>query len=110
MGIEMFWTNLNKRRHIMTTWPVHPNKGDFDENFWGHNWRVLVSSQGCEFIVNAEHEQAAIDYVIDWCEDNAPGLLMDREEEAEEEFLDDYICGGNHGRYLSTFNVNIEEI
>lgn len=84
----------------------YPNKEDFDSKFWNHNYKILVSAQGIEFYVNADCEQEALDYVIDDCEENMPGLLW----EDEPEFPDDYICGGNHGRYLSTHNIHIEEI
>jgi|APSaa5957512622_1039677.scaffolds.fasta_scaffold127795_2 hypothetical protein len=90
--------------------PIYPNKDDYDENFWGKNYRVLVSTQGIEFLVNANHEGDAIDEVIDYCEEYLPGLLWTREEEMEEEFIDEYICGGNHGRYFSTYNIHIEEV
>lgn len=89
---------------------IYPNKADYDEKFWKHNYKILLTEQGIEFIVNADCEQDAIDYVIDECEENHPGLIMSREEEEEEDFLDDYISGGNHGRYLNTFYIHIEEI
>ena len=88
----------------------YPNKEDYEEQFWNHNYKVQVSMQGMEFIVNADCEQDAIDYIIDDCEENYPGLLWSREEEQEQEYLEEYICGGNHGRYLSTHNIHIEEI
>ena len=88
----------------------YPNKEDYEEQFWNHNYKVQVSMQGMEFIVNADCEQDAIDYIIDDCEENYPGLLWSREEEEEQEYLEEYICGGNHGRYLSTHNIHIEEI
>ena len=88
----------------------YPNKDDYEEKFWRHNYRILVSMQGIEFIVNADNEQDAIDYIIDDCEENYPGLLWSREEEEEQEYLEEYICGWNHGRYLSTHNIHIEEI
>jgi hypothetical protein len=92
-------------------YPIHyPNKNDYDEHFWKHNYMVLLTSQGIEFIVNADHEGDAIDYVIDYCEENLPGLIMSREEEEEEEYLEEYICGGNHGVYLNTYNIRIEEV
>lgn len=90
--------------------PIYPNKDDFDAHFWKHDYRVLVSSQGIEFIVNADCEQDAIDYVIDYCEKHSSGLIMSRDDEEKEEYLDDYISGGNHGRYLNTTNVHIERI
>ena len=89
---------------------TYPNKDDYDEHFWKNNYEILVSAQGHKFRVNADCSQDAIDEVIDCCEDHFPGLLMSREEEAEGEYLDDYICGGNHGRYFSTYNIHIEKL
>ena len=88
----------------------YPNKDDFEEKFWKRNYRVLLTDQAIEFFVNADNEQEAIDYIIDFCEENLPGLLFDRDEEEEEEFLEEYICGGNHSRYLNTLNIHIKEI
>ena len=85
------------------------NKDDYDEQFWCNNYKITVSSQGIIYIVNADCAQDAIDIVIDHCEKEAPGLLWSRDEENEWE-MDDYICGGNHCRYLSTHNVRIEQI
>lgn len=88
----------------------YPNKDDFDEKFWKHNYKVLLTAQGIEYHVNAANEQDALDFVIDYCEEHHPGLLMTREEQEEEEYLEDYICGGNHGLYLNTHHVFIEEL
>ena len=85
-----------------------PNMDDWTESFWKHDYLILVTSQGIPFAVNADHEQDAIDYIIDYCTEHLPGLIMSREEEAEEEFLEDYIQGGNEGLYFNTFNIHIE--
>jgi hypothetical protein len=94
------------------TMAYYPNENDWSENFWKNNYRILVSAQGIEFFVNADNEQEALDYIIDYCEDNLPGLLWDDEDldEMNEEEKDKYICGGNHGRYLSTHNIHIETV
>lgn len=88
----------------------YPNKDDYLESFWIHNYKILVSAQGIEFCVNAACEQDALDYVIDYCEEFLPGLLWPRKEAVTDEFISEYICGGNHGRYLSTHNIHIEEL
>ena len=88
----------------------YTNKEDFDSKFWDHNYRILVTAQGIEFIVNADNNQDALDYIIDYCEENLPGLLFSRDEENEKEFLDEYVCGGNKGLYLNTHHIHIEEI
>ena len=86
----------------------YPNKDDWEQQFWKNNYQVFLTSQGIRFHVNADHEQDALDYVIDYCEKHLPGLLFSREEELEEEYLNEYFCGGNHGRYLNTLNIHIE--
>ena len=86
----------------------YPNRDDWQEQFWKNNYQVFLTSQGIRFHVNADHEQDALDYVIDYCEEHLPGLIMSREEEIEEEYLDEYLCGGNHSRYLNTLNIHIE--
>jgi len=87
-----------------------PNKEDWIHSFWKHDYLILLTSQGIPFAVNADNEQDAMDYIIDYCQRELSGLLMSREEEAEEEYLEDYIRGGNEGLVLNTFNVHIEII
>lgn len=84
------------------------NLDDWNAGFWNNNYAINIDS--IEFIANANSAQDAIDYVIDYCEGFLPGLLMDQNDVDDEEFLDDYICGGNHGRYINSLNVNIEKI
>jgi hypothetical protein len=86
------------------------NPDDYETKFWAHDYRILVSRFGIEYRVNADCAQAAIDELIDWAEENAPGYLFTRAEEAEEEFLDEFLTGGNHGRTLNTLNVRIEKL
>jgi len=90
--------------------PTIINEDDYAEKFWKHDFEVWVGPHSGPYIINADHEQDALDYLIDWAEENAPGLLFDQEEEAEEEFLDDYYCGGNHGRYLSETEISIKTV
>ena len=81
--------------------------------FWDRVYLIQVTAQGISFLVNAHHEDDAIDYLIDHCVEHSPGLVWSRKEETElmrEGILDDYIFGGNEGRYLSTHNVHIEEV
>ena len=88
----------------------YPNKDDYQENFWNNNYRILVTAQGFEFVVNADCEQEAIDYVIDYCEEEFPNLLMSDKEVNSNDFLEDYVQGGNHSRYFNTFNIHIEKL
>lgn len=85
----------------------YPNKEDWDSKFWKNNYRISLGF-GSVFMVNADNEQDALDYVIDYCEDNLPGFIMTEKEESEEDYLDDYVSGGNNGKYLNTFNIHIE--
>ena len=98
----------HKRIAAIETQVYFPNVDDWKEDFWKRDYLITLASQGVPFAVNADNEQAALDYVIDYCEDNLPGLLMSQEEIDEEEYLNDYICGGNHGRYLNTMDISIE--
>jgi hypothetical protein len=87
--------------------PIYPNKDDYDAKFWNFNYKILVTSQGIVFIVNADSAGDAIDYVIDYCQEHLPGLLFTPEEALNEEFIEDYICGGNEGLYFNTSSVEI---
>lgn len=85
------------------------------KSFWSKLYLIQLTSQGIPYVVNANHESDAIDYLIDYCEEHSPGLIMSEEEEArmyEEEpaYLDEFIQGGNHGRYLNTINIRFDEI
>ena len=88
----------------------YPNEDDFDSGFWKHDYLVHLTAQDIIFAVNADNEQEAIDFIIDYCEEKLPGLIMSHEEESEKECIEDYTFGGNHGRYLNTFNIFIEKI
>ena len=88
----------------------YANKDDFEYKFWKRFYIIHVTSQDIMFAVNSDNAQDALDWVIDYCEENIPGLLMEREEEEEEEYLEDYYCGGNSGRYLNSYNIRIEEV
>jgi len=68
-----------------------PNRDDWAEDFWKRNYLVRLTTVGMPFAVNADNEQDALDYVIDYCEEHMPGLLMSHEEEEEEEHLDEFV-------------------
>jgi len=78
-----------------------------DAPFWPHTY--VIGFPLSSYVVNAEHEQAAMDEFIDWAEEHAPGYLMSPEEEPEDE-EGVYIRGGNHGRMLSEDPGFIDEI
>jgi len=89
-----------------------PNPDDLAENFWNHNYLVTVTAHGIKFKVNADSEQDALDYVIDYCEDKMPGLVASYQELRDDDYsddeIDDYYCGGNHSLYLTTHNIHID--
>lgn len=110
---------------------VHfPNLDDFREQFWKRNWAIRLSMAGTLFLVNADSMQDAFDYVIDYCSEHLPGLIMDDEhmqelrqdyrrdnpeidyaadEWADMGYVDGYICGGNASEYLNTHNISAQE-
>ena len=96
----------------------YPNRDDLTKNFWKNNYKIYVTAQGIEFHVNADCEQDAIDYIIDYCADedegNMPGLVADYRELLDdgitENEINDYICGGNKSLYLTTHNIHIEKL
>lgn len=56
------------------------------------------------YIVHADDETEALDAVIDRWEENEsqnPGYFMTAEDEAEEDYPEEYVSGGNHGRRTS---------
>jgi hypothetical protein len=96
----------DKRGNEMKAEVVNPhdlfNDDMGGEPFWKHIY--LLQMQGGNFVINSDNSQEAIDEFIDYCEDNAPGLILsdEEEEEAQEDgSLDDYVQGGNSGRYLN---------
>jgi len=93
----------DKRGNEMKADVVNPNDlfGE-DGPFWKKTY-LLHLSLGGNFVINADSKQDAIDYFIDWAEDNAPGYLFSPEEEAEleDDEREDYIIGGNAGRMLN---------
>ena len=89
------------------------NQDDWDENFWGHYYQVHVSEFNTLY-VNQACERDALDEVIDYCtEKKWEGLFLNQDEVSElgaDGFLEDYVSGGNEGRYLSSLNVHIAEL
>ena len=89
------------------------NQDDWDENFWGHYYKVYVSEFNTLY-VNQSCEQCALDEAIDYCTKQGwDGLFLDEEEQRqldETGFIGDYVSGGNEGRYLSSLSAYIEEI
>ena len=89
------------------------NQDDFDNNFWGKNYEIRLTSCGFSYTINAACLGDAIDELIDYLEVDSPGLLFSREDQAKVEadgFEGDYLNGGNHNRIISTMNYRIFEL
>lgn len=91
------------------------NRDDWDNHFWKHRYIVYVTEQGIPFCVNAEYEQCAIDEIIDFCENNLPGLINTYQElqdsgYSDMEIEDFFTYGGNHGIYLNTSALRFIEV
>jgi hypothetical protein len=70
--------------------------------FWKSTYLIQLSFSN--YIVNADHEQSAIDELIDYLIEYAPGYILSDEEaeEAEEDgSIEDYTQGGNAGNYIN---------
>lgn len=80
-----------------------------ETKFWNHSYRVHLSeySNG-GLLVNANNEQDALDYAIDYAEEqNWMGLFI---ENPTDEEMESHITGGNHGLTLSSENITIEKV
>ena len=76
--------------------------------FWDHSYEVTLSEFSDEIYVNADNEQEALDFAIDYAEEQGwMGLFID---EPTEEDYETQISGGNHGLVLSSDNVFITQI
>lgn len=81
---------------------IYPNRDDWEENFWRNKYLISIGAIGTQrYAVNADNEQDALDYAIDYIVEHFPGCVMSQEEIEEEEYLEEYISGGNEGRYLN---------
>jgi hypothetical protein len=83
-----------------------------EEKFWKHSYRVyLHDTEG--LLINADNEQDALDYAVDYAEEQGwVGLFLD-ETELEEAIADneDIIFAGNHGLALSSSDyIHIKQI
>lgn len=87
--------------------PYYPNRDDWEEDFWGRKYRILVSRTGCEFLVSASCTQDAIDYVIDACVEHFPGLVLTHKQERE--LIDDATNDLLRKRYGDDVPPNLTE-
>ncbi len=85
---------------------TYPNKHDYLENFYGKYWEIELGSFATwKFHINASYEQEAVDFMIDYIEENDPDLLFPSAEKIENE--EEHISGGNHNRVLTFTNDEI---
>ena len=72
---------------------------------WDYQYKVTLTAQGITYLVNADNEQDALDYVMDY---NVAHELTGLYSEFIPEFQEDYIQAGNNGYWFTTYNINIE--
>ena len=73
--------------------------------FWKHNYMVYLTAQGISFLVNADCEQDALDYIMDKIVDlELTGLYSEEQED------DEYTTAGNYGFSFNTHNIMIKEV
>jgi hypothetical protein len=91
---------------------IYTNKEDWNNNFWAHKYLISLPAIGTNhFAVNANSEGDAMDEIIDYCEEKQWYIMTDEDME-DEEYLDEYVQGGNHGIYLNVqwHEVRIETV
>lgn len=86
-----------------------------EEKFWKHSFRVHLHEHDTEgLLINADHEQDALDYAVDYAEKQGwEGLFYSQEEIAEktEQEQENLLFAGNHSRALSSSDyLRIEKI
>jgi len=90
------------------------NVDSYGQGEWEHLFAIYVPY--ALFLVSAQHEGDALDEVIDYWElAGYNGYFLTDEEIQELEqagYLDEYIQGGNHGRYTSftSYEIRIEKV
>jgi len=76
-----------------------------DKSYTSNVFHVQIGvHRSIDAIVFADHEQEALDIIIDYYESKKAGyqgFFFTEQELVEEENLDDYISGGNYGTHLT---------
>ena len=78
-----------------------------DELFWDHIYSVFLGDGFCptEIVVNADSEQDAIDFAIDYAEEQGwRGLWLDYQTDYD---VDEVGYFGNHGLAVSHSDIHI---
>lgn len=85
---------------------LNPENEDWCKTAW-----LVFSNEFCQGCIIWEScEQDAIDTLIDYCEKKGYKGLVSSLDELEEGEEEEYICGGNHGLYLTSNNVYISKL
>jgi hypothetical protein len=80
-----------------------------ESKFWDHSYRVTLQEFDNEgIIVNADNEQDALDYAVDYAEAQGWFGLFDDDDD----YYDDGEClfAGNHGHRIASSHVWIEHL
>lgn len=113
----MKWDNFKSSQHIVKVEnaadKLHFILSDIevcnpdDIDFWKHTY--IIRTEGSTFMAFANHEQDAIDYMIDYCEEQQYNGLVCSMNDIPDEEIDGYIVGGNHCLVLTT-NYHITKL
>lgn len=80
-----------------------------DRTFTRQSFVLCFGAYGnLHVLVYADHLEDALDEAVDWLEENAPGMLLDRDDEpTNDDDAIDLTCAGNHGRWLPSWEWGI---
>ena len=90
----------------------------FNENYIAnvpslkYNYLIKVVDRNMEFQISANHEQDALDYVVNYISIEYPDVIMTLDQEDEmraQGILEEYASGGDNRKYLATKNVIIKK-
>jgi len=84
---------------------TYPNRLDYENMFWKHDYKIWITREGFCFIVNADCTGDALDEVMDYLVRNEHIGLY-----STEQIHDDYITAGNNGYQFTTLNIRCEKI
>lgn len=98
-------------------WGEGDNPDEYDNEsvrFWKYSYHVYLSEfDTMGYYINADNEGEALDAAIDCAEkDGYVGLFLSQADilQMDEDELEEHICGGNHGLYLSSLNVIVKKL
>jgi hypothetical protein len=82
------------------------NPNDWTAHFWKHDYIVTLDF-GVKVAVNADNEQDALDYVIDFFEVRGYNGFVAELGEIEDDR--EYYVGGNHSLALTSDYIDVKE-